>query len=69
MGKIDPDAKIFYLCDHSKNTSCSKTGCFYVKILGTCKYTTNPECSLDGVAYSANELKAQEEARKIKVIE
>lgn len=69
MAKIDPDNTKFYRCDHTKNTSCSKTGCFYVKVLGTCKYTTNPEYSLDGIAYSANELVEYENSCEVKAKE
>lgn len=65
---VDMNKKNLYLCDPIKNTSCNKTGCFYTKILGHCRYTTNPEFSRDGIAYSANDLIAEEKARTIKAL-
>lgn len=66
MDKVDLDKKEIYKCNPMKNTSCSKTGCFYNKIIGECMYTTNPEYSRDGVAYSVRELFEEEQARKAK---
>ena len=66
MDKVDPNKKELYKCNPTKNTACSKTACFYTKILGECKYTTNPDYSLDGVAYSANDLFAEEQVHEVK---
>lgn len=67
MDKVDYNKKELYKCDPNKNTSCSKTGCFYTVVLGECKYTTNPEFSKDGIAYSVNELFAEEMSRMQKL--
>lgn len=63
MAQINGDVKNLYLCNPTKNTTCKKTWCFYTTIAGECMYTTNPEYSLDGVAYSLNELKEYEKKR------
>jgi len=68
LDQQDMDKKQIYKCDPSKNIMCAKTSCFYVDHLGLCKYTTNPEFSSEGVAYSSRELFETEEKGKTLII-
>lgn len=46
-------SNILYLCDPSKNSECSKTGCKHNPNAkyGDCQYTSKQEYSADGISY------------------
>ena len=64
MGKVNDMPEVLYLCDPLKNRSCPMTRCFHARCGGDCKLTTNPEYSIDGVAYSIEELLANDDSLK-----
>jgi hypothetical protein len=64
MDKISREQKVLYKCDPIKNKDCPMTRCFYTRCGGDCKLTTNPEYSIDGVAYTIDELIANDTTLK-----
>jgi hypothetical protein len=64
MGTVVSDKDELFKCDPAKNVNCPKTRCYYNAIHGECKYTTNPRYSLDGIAYTLQELYVEEQIAK-----
>lgn len=56
MDKISREPEVLYKCDPLKNINCPRTHCFHTRCGGDCKLTTNPEYSIDGIAYTIDEL-------------
>lgn len=50
VNTLREDTRLWYLCDPSKNTTCTKESCHihHPCLPGACKMTSNPDYSVDG---------------------